>query len=81
MAPHCYKSEFDSRSVRILEEVSFVRIARFSFGYLRQRTIGQRRVLDHIGGVLLSLMEPHGRTTVERKAIRLGSNVCLKGSF
>jgi len=72
MATHCSKREFDSRSVRFVEEVSFVRIARFSFGYLRQRTIGQRRDLDHIGGVLLPLMEFHGRTTIERKAIWLG---------
>ena len=49
-----------------------MRIGRFSIDYFRQRTIGQRRDLDHVGGVLLPLMEFHGRTTIERKAIWLG---------
>jgi len=81
MATHCSKRKFDSRTVRIVEEVSFVRIARFSIGYLRQRAIGQRRVLNHIGGVFLPLIESHGRIAVERNAIRLGSHVCLKDFF
>ena len=49
-----------------------MRIGRFSIDYFRQRTIGQRRDLDHVGGVLLPLMKFHGRTTIERKAIWLG---------